>query len=38
MDPDQTAPIFQQMTKADKFCCDWRFKGNGFSTLFLIMI
>ena len=38
MDPDQTAPIgstlfvgkasktFQQKTKADDFCCDWRFK------------
>ena len=37
-DSDQTAPIgvytvgkasktFQQMTIADKFCCDWRFKG-----------
>ena len=35
MDPDQTAPIcvkkasktLQQRTKADDFCCNWRFKG-----------
>ena len=30
MDPDQTAPagakLFQQMTKADDFCCEWRIK------------
>ena len=37
MDPDQTAPIFQQTTKADKFCCEWCFKSNGFSTLILIV-
>ena len=33
MDPDQTAPLFAEMTfkitgdKADDDCCDWQFKG-----------
>ena len=29
VDPDQTASVvtFQQMTKADNFCLDWRFNG-----------
>ena len=31
VDPDQTAPIvsFQQTTKADNFCLDWRFNESG---------